>query len=78
MSSGKLREATLDFGAVPGEGVDVVVRGAMLADVANQARLAVDALLAHEAAEEIAAGANERPAMVFFLSPGASPMTAMR
>ena len=69
-SSAEFGEAVGDFGAVPVEQVNVVVRGAVLANIADEAGLAVYALVAHEAGEEFAGGANEGPAIVFLFFAG--------
>jgi hypothetical protein len=65
----KFFEAFLDLGAGPVEGGDVVVRGADLANVADQAGQAVYAHVTHDVAEELAGCAHERAAIVFLIFP---------
>ena len=67
---GEFGQAVLDLGPIPVEKGDVVARGAMLADVADQAGLAVYADIPQEVGQEFAGGSDEGPAIVLFVLAG--------
>ena len=62
-------EAGLDFLPVPGEKVDVISGRTDLADVTQEAGVAVDADVAEDVSEEVARLADEWVAVVFFVFP---------
>ena len=64
----QLSEAILNLRAFPVEAGDLVQRGSVLANVSNQASLAVDArFVAHDVGQELTGGADEGPAIVFLV-----------
>ena len=66
--AGQLSQAVLDLGPLPIKNADLIERWAVLANVSNQASLAVDPrFVAHDVGQELAGGADERAPVVLLI-----------